>query len=346
MNMELRFHTSEPTEKEEQTLKKRMEALLLVLVLLWTLSIGAVTAAAAPSAQWQIEAVGNDGIVTVELRLCGGQGITNGRVVLGYDAAKLTLTEVRAADGMGLTSLNTDTAGQIALAWVGSDITDALMLTAVFSGDGTGVTITAQTAEAWTGSSRTEVASAAETVRTNPFVDISGHWAEEEILKAYHAGLFKGMSETVFGPDQQMNRAMFVTVLYRMAGEPEANVAGMAFTDVPADSFYTEAVAWAVEQGVTNGVSQTQFAPNKLLSRQELVTMFYRYVKSTGADVSGCADLTSYPDCGRIATWAQEAFGWAVDAGVIRGMDDGSLSPESIAVRAQVAAILSRWLGL
>lgn len=329
-------------------MKKRMQVLLLALVLLWSVSIGAVTAQAAPAAAWRVEADGSDGVVTVRLYLENGQGVTNGRVALAYDAAKLTLTEVRAADGMGLTSLNNQSVGEISLAWVGSDISaeDALMLTAYFSGDGTDAVITAQTKEAWSGTEKTEIAADSQTVRMNPFVDISGHWAESDILKVYHAGLFRGISETIFAPDQEMNRAMFVAVLYRLAGEPEVDASALAFTDVPAESFYTSAVAWAVEQGITNGVSTTAFAPGKPLSRQELVTMFCRYVASTGADVSGRADLSSYPDANAIAPWAAEAFGWAVDAGIIQGLDDGTLSPEMTAVRAQVAAIMSRWLVL
>ncbi len=327
-------------------MKKQMQALLLALVLLWTMSFGAVTAQAASAAAWRLDARGDDGVVTVQLYLENGQGITNGRVVLSYDAEKLTLSEVSAADGIGLTSLNADTDGEISLAWVGSDITDARMLTAVFSGDGTGVTITTETKDIWSGDAKADVTDSSEAVKMNPFVDIADHWAKEDILKVYYEGLFKGMSETVFAPEQKMNRAMFVTVLHRMAGEPEVDASAPVFTDVPADAYYAEAVAWAVERGVTRGVSQTLFAPDKDLSRQELVTMFHRYVKSTGADVSGTNDLSGYSDAAKIAPWAVEAFGWAVDAGVIQGMDNGTLSPETAAVRAQVAAILSRWLDL
>lgn len=329
-------------------MKKRMQALLLALVLLWTVSIGSVTAQAAPAAAWRVEAEGDQGVITVRLYLQNGQGVTNGRVVLGYDAQQLTLTEARTADGMGMTSLNTAASGEIALAWVGSDITegDVLMLTAAFSGDGTNAVITAGSTDVWSGAAKTEVAGDSQTVRMNPFVDISGHWAEEDILKVYYEGLFNGVSETIFAPDQAMNRAMFVTVLYRLAGEPQVDASELAFTDVPAACYYKNAVAWAVETGITNGVSKSLFAPDKVLNRQELVTMFYRYVKSTGADVSNVADLSSYADADQIAGWAADAFGWAVEADVIRGIDENTLSPKSAASRAQVAAILSRWLDL
>ena len=328
-------------------MKKRMQVLLLALVLLWSVSIGAVTAQAAPAAAWRVEADGSDGVVTVRLFLENGQGVTNGRVALGYDAAALTLTEVRAADGMGLGSLNTQSAGEISLAWVGSDVAaeEALMLTAYFSGNGTDAVITAQTKEAWSGSEKTEIAADSQTVRMNPFVDVSGHWAEEDILKVYHAGLFKGVSQTLFAPDQEMNRAMFVTVLYRMAGEPEVDTSALAFTDVPAESFYTEAVVWAVEQGVTNGVSQTLFAPDKTLSRQELVTMLMRYAVLTGESVDNSVELENFADADAVASWAEEAMEWAVAEGIIIGTGE-NLSPKNNSNRAEAATILVRHAGL
>lgn len=328
-------------------MNKRMKALLLALVLLWTVSFGAVSAQAAEGPQWLLNASADGDLVTVTLTLHKGQGVTNGRVALGYNEDTLTLTGVQAAEGFGAVSVNTDAAGQITLAWVGSDITadDTLMLTASFTGARAGGAFTAGTVEAYASGSKVEVASAAVTVAANPFTDISGHWAEEDILKAYHAGLFKGMTETTFGPDEEMNRAMFVTVLYRLAGSPAVEPT-TRFTDVPAGAFYTEAVAWAVETGVTNGVSAAQFAPAKALSRQELVTMLHRYAASTGADVSGRADLSGYADAASVAPWAADAFAWAVDAELVEGMPGNILSPETIAIRAQVAAILRRWLGL
>ncbi len=329
-------------------MNRRMHALVMALVLLLAVVFGSGQVSAAPAAAWSIDADSTDGVLTVCLTLENGQGVTNGRVVLGYDAQALTLSGVKAADHAGLISLNTDAEGEVALAWVGSEITaDAqLMLTVTFAGTGSGTVLTAQTQEAWTNGTQVQIADAALEIKGNPFVDITGHWAEEYILKVYHAGIFKGLSDTIFAPNQPMNRAMFVTVLYRIAGEPQVDSGKLVFSDVPADSFYTEAVAWAVEQGITNGVSTSLFAPDRHLSRQELVTMFYRYVKSTGADVSATADLSAYPDADTLASWAVEPFGWAVEAGIIHGMDDGTLSPTSTAVRAQVAAILSRWMGL
>lgn len=328
-------------------MNKRMKALLLALVLLWTVSFGAVSAHAAEGSQWLLDASAEGGIVTVTLTLHRGQGVTNGRAELRYNADTLTLTGVQAAEGFGAVSVNTDDTGQITLAWVGSDITadETLMLTASFAGVKGGASFAAETLEAYASGTKVEIASAAAEVLANPFTDISGHWAEDDILKAYNAGLFKGVTETEFAPDAEMNRAMFVTVLYRMAGSPAVE-AGTQFTDVPAGQFYTEAVAWALETGITNGVSATQFAPEKALSRQELVTMLYRYAVASGADVSGRADLSGYADQGTVAAWAYDAFAWAVDAALVEGMPGGILSPETIAVRAQVAAILCRWLGI
>lgn len=335
-----------PYEKEEQELNKRMLSLLLVLVLLWTVSLGTVTAQATEASQWLLDARADGDIVTVTMTLKNGQGVTNGRAVLSYSGS-LTLTGVEAAEGFGAVSVNTAETGKIALAWVGSDITagETLMLTASFTGARSGASFTAETLEAYASGNKVEIASASAEILANPFTDIDGHWAEEDILKAYHAGLFKGVTDTEFAPDAEMNRAQFVTVLYRMAGSPAVEEE-TTFTDIPEGSFYDEAVAWAVANGITNGVSATQFAPAKALSRQEMVTMLYRYAKISGADVSGRADLSGYADEASVAGWAKDAFAWAVHGELVEGMPGGYLSPATIAVRAQVAAILCRWLGI
>ena len=317
--------------------------MLLVLVLLLTVP---VTAQAANSSQWLLETATDGDIVTVTMILKGGQGMTNGRAALTYSDG-LTLTGVQAAEGFGAVSVNTAADGTIVLAWVGSDITadETVMLTASFTGARKGGSFGAETIEGYASGKKADIAAGSAEILANPFTDIDGHWAAEEILKAYHAGLFKGISETEFAPDAEMNRAQFVTVLYRMAGSP-AVTAEPSFTDVPAGSFYADAVVWAVEKGITNGVSATQFAPSKALSRQEMVTMLYRYASVSGVDISGRADLSGYADADDVAAWAAEPFAWAIDAGLIEGMPGDLLSPATTAVRAQVAAILCRWLAI
>ena len=134
---------------------------------------------------------------------------------------------------------------------------------------------------------------------------------------------------------------LLVTILYRLAGEPEPG-GDSGFSDVAAGTWYTDAVAWAAENGIVNGVNDTEFAPGDDLTRQQLVTILYRYAESKGYDVSASADLSGYPDAGQVQDYAQPAMAWAVAEGIVEGMD-GTLNPAGNASRAQIATILMRF---
>ena len=134
---------------------------------------------------------------------------------------------------------------------------------------------------------------------------------------------------------------LLVTILYRLAGEPEPG-GDSGFSDVAAGTWYTDAVAWAAENGIVNGVNDTEFAPGDDLTRQQLVTILYRYAESKSYDVSASADLSGYPDAGQVQDYAQPAMAWAVAEGIVEGMD-GTLNPAGNASRAQIATILMRF---
>lgn len=328
-------------------MKTRICALLLVLVLFCTMTTGVMAAETAQETALLVEATSNDEVITVKVLLHGGQGVTNGRVVLSYDAEILTLTGTEAVSGFGKVSVNAETAGQVALAWVGSEITeDITLLTATFTGGVGRVTFTAESADLYMGKEKLELPIASASVSFNPFEDIDNHWARAEILESYYAGLFKGITETRFAPENTITRAMFVTVLYRMAGEPNVDGLTTSFTDLTEGEYYVPAVLWATEAGITNGISQTQFAPGKTLSRQELATMLYRYAEASGQDVSGEADLSGFKDAAAISDWADEAMGWAVDAGILEGFPGGYMMATISATRAQTAVIFCRYLDL
>ena len=151
-----------------------------------------------------------------------------------------------------------------------------------------------------------------------------------------------GVGEGQFAPNATTNRAMVVTILYRLAGEPA--VAGdVGFTDVVAGQWYTDAVAWAAQKGIVNGISETEFAPSGDLTREQLATILYRYAESAGYDVSAQADLSGFPDAGDIQSYATQALSWAVAEGLLQGFEDDTLQPQSTATRAQIAAILMRF---
>ena len=179
-------------------------------------------------------------------------------------------------------------------------------------------------------------------VMAHPFRDVpDGAWYEPYVQFVYDNGLMNGTSGTEFGPALPMNRAMVVTVLYRMAGSPQ--VSGAApFTDVQPGSFYEKPVAWAYENGIVMGVSATEFAPGADVLRCQLVTFFYRYAKALGHDTSVRADLSAYLDRGQVMDFAADAFSWAVAEGIISGMSPTELGPNGTANRAQCAAIIMR----
>lgn len=151
-----------------------------------------------------------------------------------------------------------------------------------------------------------------------------------------------GLSATAFGPNGQMSRAMLVTVLYRMAGSP-GHSGYQPFADVAAGTWYTDAVIWANQTGITTGTSATAFSPNANVSREQLVTFFYRYAKICGKEMSVGA-LSGWADQSLVDSYAVEAFGWAIANGIVSGVVNGCLDPNGNATRAQCAAIMQRFI--
>lgn len=175
------------------------------------------------------------------------------------------------------------------------------------------------------------------------YYDVSQNaWYHDAVKYAGENNLMSGVGGGNFDPDGEANRAMITTILYRMEGTPQPAGAA-AFTDVAAGSYYADAVAWASSENIVSGYSQTSFAPEDQISRQQLATMLYRYAQYKGYDVSDTADLSAFDDSDSIASYAEEAVSWAVAEGLISGTDDTTLSPEGTATRAQIATILMRF---
>ena len=174
------------------------------------------------------------------------------------------------------------------------------------------------------------------------FVDLdTARWYHAGVDYVLRQGIMEGVGGNRFQPDGALTRGQIVTILYRMANSP--SVSGkFPFTDVKEGRYYTEAVAWAYENGVVLGMTDTLFAPEAPVTREQLVTFLYRYAKLTGADITAGGSLEAYPDAGRISTYAAEAFAWAVEKKLVNGMG-GQLVPKATATRAQVATILLRY---
>ena len=176
-----------------------------------------------------------------------------------------------------------------------------------------------------------------------PFHDVTeGDWFYDAVRYAYETGLMDGVGDNLFAPNSQTTRAQLVTILYRLAGEPEPG-GDSGFSDVAAGTWYTDAVVWAAENGIVNGTTDATFAPGEDITREQLVTVLYRYAESKGYDVSASADLSGYPDADQIQSYAAESVAWAVAEGLIQGFEDNTLRPAGNATRAQIATILMRF---
>ena len=172
------------------------------------------------------------------------------------------------------------------------------------------------------------------------FIDIAPDaWYKDAIQYAYDQGLMTGVSATEFAPEQTTTRAMIVSILARLENVTTAEAAG--FADVN-DEWYATAVNWAANVGVVNGYEDNTFKPNTAITREQLAAILMNYAAYKGEDVSNRADLTSYTD--QPSTWAQEAISWSVAEGLLTGVTADTLQPQGAATRAQVAAILQRFL--
>ena len=193
------------------------------------------------------------------------------------------------------------------------------------------------------GQVRVEVTFVEATPEPLPFTDVKeGDWFHDAVRYVYDNGLMDGVGEGQFAPNATTNRAMVVTILYRLAGEPDVS-GDVAFTDVADGLWYSNAVAWAAQKGIVNGISETEFSLSGDLTREQLATILYRYAESMGYDVSASADLSGFPDADQIQPYATQALSWAVAEGLLQGFEDDSLRPGGTATRAQIATILMRF---
>lgn len=179
----------------------------------------------------------------------------------------------------------------------------------------------------------------------NLFEDIKpSDWFYDSVSWVQSRGLMSGTAQGVFNPNAPMTRAMLVTVLHRAAGNP-ASEAGLGFIDVSEDAWYAESVGWATANGIVSGMSATVFAPEDSITREQIATLLYRFANNNGTDVSSRADLNRFTDAGEISEYARETVAWAVSAGLITGRRGDILDPKANATRAEVAAILQRYIG-
>lgn len=184
---------------------------------------------------------------------------------------------------------------------------------------------------------------AAEEPADLPFTDVNDDdWFSDVVRYVYEQGLMTGTSDREFSPNLTTTRGMIVSILNRLEGGPTAEAAG--FTDVADGDWYADAVNWAASEGIVAGYEDNTFRPNDPITREQLAVMLMNYAAWKGEDVSVRAELSSYNDAASVSSWAAETVQWAVAEGLISGMPGNLLEPQRSATRAQVAAILERFL--
>lgn len=178
----------------------------------------------------------------------------------------------------------------------------------------------------------------------NPFIDVKKNdWFFDSVKYVHRNGLMNGTTANTFEPDGLVTRAMLVTVLWRAEGEPAADLA-MPFTDVK-DDYYTEAVRWAASVGIVKGITETEFAPDMSITREQIATIMHRYAVYKGTAPTGAwAIRLTYADLADISDYAAEGVMYCTLKGIMQGRDNNMFVPQDDATRAEIAAILERYM--
>ncbi len=177
----------------------------------------------------------------------------------------------------------------------------------------------------------------------SPYRDVStDNCHYDNINSATARGLFTGMEEYVFSPAENMTRSQMVTVLWRLAGKP-TGYSGSGFSDVADGQYYTEAVNWAAACGIVNGLGDNLYGPDALATREQFVTILYRYAGYLGLDVSASNDLSGFKDRAQVSPYALGAMQWAVAAGILNGMEVDRIGPAGYTTREQLASLIMRF---
>ena len=336
-------------------------------------SLNAVTAASAGAAGVEKTAVSAAAAgETAEVKLAlDAKNATNGKLTVSYDPAVLRVSSVNGV-GSTLVGYADDGNGKLTVAYAAAEsiLGNAAVVTFAYdpSSCPENTTVTISSLEVNDGTEEqsemlalklrdaepvtpvnpvpsTPTTPTEPTAPELPFKDVpTGHPFYDDIKYVYEKGLMQGASADLFASGATTTRAMIVTILYRMEGEPA--VSGTAsFKDVADGMYYSKAVAWAAANGIVKGYSDGTFQPDQTIIREQMAAILYRYAQYKGYDVSvgENTNILSYTDVSQVSEYAIPAFQWAVGAGIINGTSASTLSPKGSATRGQVAAILHRY---
>ena len=178
----------------------------------------------------------------------------------------------------------------------------------------------------------------------NPFTDVSEKdWFYGDVMFVYENGLMLGTSKTLFSPHGTATRGMMATILWRMEGSP-APKGKNSFTDVEAGKWYADAITWTAENGIFAGYGKDKFCPDDPITREQLAAIFYRYADYKGYDLTVKGNLDKFKDADKITDYAKTAMQWAVGSGLVKGKSGNLLDPQGMATRAEIAAMLHRFI--
>lgn len=331
-------------------MKMRFFSILLALCLLLSTGVLAASPEAVTGSAQALE-------TGMELTLILHTANTNGKIAVSYPA-ELELLETKTGFGDEvLWDIDPAKPGELSLAWISArDIpaeTTALTLTLM----GKPGSYTFQVSPQELQRDGTKISCPAFSVNGQIVHDKPCPSAAFQDLSQtawYHTGVdyvlernwMIGVSATHFCPGTDMSRAMMITVLYRLAGEPDVSGLECPFRDVKLGSWYADAVCWAAANQIAFGVSGEHFNPSGTLTREQMAVLLYRYAKLQKADTATTAELTDFPDGASVSSWAKDAMQWAVGTGLICGIQENGkllLDPKGNSTRAQVAVILMRF---
>ena len=330
--------------------RKWLVLLLIVVMLVNTLGITAMAAEDESPIALAV-AAGSGSVTQVQILATEAQTVADGKLVLTYDAEALTWLSAEPGAAWGETEFfawshnPNDNEGKLILTFASAEAAaEGVLFTVTFEG-------IADSTVAIEGSYISGVdAELDQEILTCPsarFHDLVGLYpvAHKAIDFMVANGYMSGMSQTAFGPGVTLNRAMMVTILHSIAGDPAVESAH-TFADVPADAYCADAVAWAYETKITSGISEHLFAPTRELTRMELVTFLYAFARAQGMDTTASADLSAYTDADKIQPFALKAFQWAVANGIISGTSATTLAPDAATTRGQVSIMVYRMLSV
>lgn len=334
---------------------KRLVSTLLVVALVFALSITTF----ATGEKSLLTLTGTTGAVmggevTVTVDAAKGGVVADGKLTFTYDSAKLRFVGAEAGaawpENADLSlQVNGSKQDTVIIAFAGVQAAEAgtvlsLNFTALDEGQST---VSLDQENSYVTDAEDYTLAAEATVEVTCY---ASQFTDVNLSRYYHTGidfvmangLMQGIGGNLFAPELGADRAMLVTILYRMEGQPQVT-GEMPFADVAEERYYYDAILWASQNGIAKGMTETLFAPSKPVTREQMVTFFARYAAQNGISLEAESDLSKFVDGSKVSNFAKESMIWAVEVGLIYGMENSTLQPKGTSTRGQLATVIERY---